>query len=281
MFCEDFRLAIISSGLSFSDKIIADGKLHRFHLEGDKSGQKNGWYVLYDGVIPAGAFGCWKRGLNETWCSKHKANLSAAEKSAFQEKILQAKLLREKETQDKYFTARTKAKDIWRSSILAPKKHRYLIKKNVKSHKLRLYKNSLVIPVMDIESTIHSLQFIDEAGEKRFLSGGKKKGCFLTLGSPYSVLNIAEGYATAATVYECTGVPTVVAFDAGNLIHVAKAWRSKHPEIKITICADNDTKSPINTGVVKAKEAALAVGGFIAIPPCHGDFNDFYNGVLQ
>lgn len=281
MFIDDFKHALNQAGIGFNDSIIADGQLHRFHIEGDKSGKKNGWYVLYDGNIPAGAFGCWKRGVNKSWCSKHASTLSTAEKSVFQEQVLKAKLLRERETQDKQYNARMKAEDIWLSSRVATHKHRYLIKKHVKNHGLRLYKNSLVVPMMDIEGIIHSLQFIDETGEKRFLSGGRKKGCFWTLGSPHSTLNIAEGYSTAATIYECTGIPTAIAFDAGNLIHVAKAWRSKCPELKITICADNDTKSPINTGVIKAKEAAVAVDGFIAIPPCHGDFNDFYNGAVS
>lgn len=278
MFCEDFRLAIINSGLHFSDKIIADGKLHRFQVKCDKSGKKNGWYVLYEGDIPAGAFGCWKRGVNETWCSKHRTNLSRAEKSAFKEQMQKAKLLREKETQERYLAAQKKAIAIWNLSKPAPDSYPYLIKKQVKNHGLRLYKNSLVIPVIDIEGNIHSLQFIDENGGKLFLSGGKKKGCYFAIEGAGESLLIAEGYATAATLHEVTGLSIVVCFDAGNMGHVAKAIRAVHPDLDITICADNDSSNSENTGVIKARQAAISIRAKLVMPPCAGDFNDYYVG---
>ena len=43
-----------------------DGQLHRFRVDGDKAGSKNGWCVFYGDGIPAGAFGSWKTGLSET-----------------------------------------------------------------------------------------------------------------------------------------------------------------------------------------------------------------------
>ena len=278
MFCEDFRQAINSIGLHFSDKIIADGKLHRFHVEGDKSGKKNGWYVLYDGDIPAGAFGCWKRGINETWCSRHRTSLSRAEKRAFQVQMKKAKLLRERETQERYLLAQKKAMAIWNLSKPAPDNHPYLIKKQVKSHGLRLYKNSLVLPVMDSEGIIHSLQFIDADGNKIFLSGGKKKGCYFAIKGAGESLLISEGYATAATLHEVTGLSTVIAFDAGNMKPVASIARQLFPNANITICADNDGHNSQNTGVIKARQAALSIGAKLAIPPCSGDFNDYYAG---
>src|SRR5690606_19668878 len=148
----------------------------------------------------------------------------------------------------------------------------YLVTKQVKSHGLRLYKETLVVPMRDSRGLLHSLQFIDGDGNKRFLSGGRKYGCYFAIGGAGEAFCIAEGYATGATVYESTGLSMAVAFDAGNLMPVAQAIRSKFPEAEITLCADNDKNTPGNPGLTKAKEAAVAVGALLAVPPCAGDF---------
>ena len=80
---------------------------------------------------------------------------------------------------------------------------------------------------------------------------------------------MAEGFATAATLHEVTGYPVVVAFDAGNLATVAAGIRREHPSAKIILGADNDVRPAgsqlANTGLVAAQQAALRVGGTIAL----------------
>jgi hypothetical protein len=49
--------------------------------------------------------------------------------------------------------------------------------------------------------------------------GGRKAGAFcVTLGEiePDGVALLCEGWATGASLFECTAVPVVVAFDAGT-----------------------------------------------------------------
>ena len=274
-----FKDALSSAGLNTRDNIIGDGTLRRFQVDGDKPNSKNGWYVLFNDSCPSGAFGSWKTGESHKWSSKGYKNLNHNERNAHSRKMVEARKKQNLEQQQKREQARHRANTIWSKANDCHDMHPYLVKKNVKAHGLRLSDNKLIIPMRDSTGTLHSIQTIDENGNKRFLSGGRKQGCFHTLGTPQSKLNIVEGYATGATLYEVTGIATVVAFDAGNLIHVAKAWRSKYPALEVTICADNDTQSPQNIGVIKAKQTALAISGSVAIPPCHGDFNDFYNGI--
>ena len=275
---QNFNAALDKAGLATKDKIIPDGKLHRFTVKGDKAGKKNGWYVLYGDGLPAGAFGCWKRGISESWCSKTDRQMMAAERSEFKRRMTEARAAREAEEAERRKAARDKALYIWKASPPALENHPYLVKKGVKNHGLRFHKSLLVIPMRDSEGNLQSLQFIDDDGNKQFLSGGLKKGCYFAIGSPTEPLCIAEGYATAATIYEATGLSVAVAFDAGNLMAVAQAIRAKFPHIKITLCADNDTETFGNPGLTKAREAAAAVGARLAIPPCHGDFNDYYTG---
>jgi len=77
---------------------------------------------------------------------------------------------------------------------------------------------------------------------------------------------ICEGYATGASLYEATGIPTVVAFNAGNLPKVAKELKNEHPDVDFIICADNDKWTSGNPGRTKAKEAAEVLSGIVAYP---------------
>ena len=77
---------------------------------------------------------------------------------------------------------------------------------------------------------------------------------------------IAEGYATAASLHLATGLPVASAFDAGNLIPVAKALHEKFPDQPVALMADNDVANARNPGINKAKLAAEAVGGAVYAP---------------
>ncbi|WP_411726052.1 toprim domain-containing protein [Methyloglobulus sp.] len=127
--------------------------------------------------------------------------------------------------------------------------------------------------MIDESHQVVNLQFIAADGTKRFLSGGRKKGCFSTIGKVTDTILIAEGWATGASLYETTSHNVVVGMDAGNLESVAKVIRKLHPTAKIIICADND---PV--GVEKATVAAFACNGLYIAPPNEDmDFNDFIN----
>jgi phage/plasmid primase-like uncharacterized protein len=102
---------------------------------------------------------------------------------------------------------------------------------------------------------------------------------------PGAPLVIAEGYATAATLREVTGLATVAAFCSGNLMDVARAYRECDPEQPIICAADNDhhpnwpTPLP-NVGKEKATAAAEAVNGLVLLPSfapteTGTDWNDF------
>nr|WP_243855531.1 DUF927 domain-containing protein [Aquabacterium sp. A08] len=98
---------------------------------------------------------------------------------------------------------------------------------------------------------------------------------------------VAEGYATAASLFEATGYPVAVAFDAGNLQHVACALRKAHPAALLVVCGDDDrdteAQTGINPGRMKASAAAQAVRGLVVLPeglPDGGsDFNDLHQHV--
>ena len=85
-----FHSAMAEHGLATKQKLIADGKLHRFHVEGDQKGSSNGYYTLHLDGRPAGVFGCWRRDIKETWRANGQA-LSDFDYTAFAKQIAAAR----------------------------------------------------------------------------------------------------------------------------------------------------------------------------------------------
>ncbi len=274
----EFQNSIQQAGITPPASLHADGALHRFHVEGDKPRSENGWYVLHQDP-PAGAFGCWKRNISETWNGKEYRTLTTEEKARYRANMEAAKRQREEGLARVHAECRKKSAEIW-SQAQSITEHSYTIKKGVSIYGLREYNGSLVVPVRDVSGVLHGLQFIDSEGGKKFKTGTNKAGCYYSIGGkPETILYLAEGYATAATIHESTGQPVAVCFDAGNLKPVAEALRGKFPCVQLVLCADDDRNREGNPGLTKATEAALAVGGLVAIPQfpdgAEGtDFND-------
>lgn len=180
--------------------------------------------------------------------------------------------------------AREKAEEMWKGAS-RDLEHPYLTRKRVAGHGLKTDGKYLLVPIRDINHELHSLQTIGADGEKRFLKDGRKRGCFFRMGKFEEVplVVVCEGFATGASIRESTGHAVAVAFDAGNLQPVAQAFRERYSKAQIILAADDDYANEVNTGVSKAKAAALAVGGLIAIPdfgvdrPVGAtDFNDLH-----
>lgn len=284
---EHLRAAMCDAGLDCAGVfIIADGKLHRFKAAGDR--ERNSWFVLFPAsrsTPAAGAFGCWKRGFNRSWCEKRRESLTDTEWRTIREGWKLADDERKRMEGERYATARKAA--AWILDRAKPvQSHPYLERKDVKTFgDVRENRAALVLPLRDANGELHSLQFIDADGAKKFLPGGRIDGCFFTLAEkPDGALVICEGYATGASILEATGLAVVCAMNCGNLLAVSKALREKFQEREIIIAADNDCwKSEIgNPGLDKATEAAKALHAKLAVPHFANttteptDFNDLH-----
>lgn len=250
----------------FKGDLVGDGVLHRYQVDGDKAGSRNGWYVLHLDEQPFGAFGSWKTGQSCTWTAGKPETMTEAERKALAARMAAAKLARDAEQATVYAEARQRAHDLWEKAKPADGGHAYLVSKAVPAYGIKLLREQLVVPMRDVDGTLHSLQFIGKDGRKTFLTGGRKRGCYHAIGRPAAALCICEGLATGSTIYQATGHATAVAFDAGNLQPVAKALRQKFPLLTLVIAADNDTETPGNPGLTAARAAARAVGAALAVP---------------
>ncbi|ARM33365.1 DUF1738 domain-containing protein [Legionella longbeachae] len=297
----EFKAALINLGAIVSGgHPIMDGKPHRIATEGDKNGEKAGFYVAHLDGIPAGYIKNNRTGAELNW--KCKGYILTDEQKA----ILKTEALKHQQTRQRELEAkqkntalRLKEKLSMMAEIVEPTP--YMQAKRIEVHS-GVYTDEerklTCIPATDCEGTLWTVQYIAEDGTKRFAKDSRKEGSFHVLGgleklSGTPVIVIAEGYATAATIKDATGLPVVVsAFDSGNLKPVAKALHDKYPNTPIIVAADDDkhlelTKG-INPGKAKGKEAADSVNGFIILPTFapgeqlsnprqFSDFNDLAN----
>jgi putative DNA primase/helicase len=277
----DFLDAMRRAGIvpTEPERIEADGTLHRFHVEGDKRGARNGWALLHLDGLSSGAFGHWRTGQHETWCSGSRDRLTPAERARMEEAIAEAKRAREAQRLALAHEAQARAVALW-AQAAPPAAHPYLLAKGTQAHGIRQRGDRLLVPLRDGDGALWNVQTIAPDSAKRFLYGGRKRGLYHAIGGTAAgVLCIAEGYATAASIHEATGHPVAVAFDCGNLLPVAKVLRAKYPHAAITVCADNDTQTAGNPGLTAARAAAEAIGGTVALPPePFNDFNDAMRG---
>ena len=262
-------------------EIVADGVLHRFQIDGDKCGTRNGWAVLHQ---DHGAGGSWKSGVSCTWSSKATAKMSRAEKDAHFRLIRQARAEAQRQREAEQQAAAERASMLWAKARPASPDHPYLVRKRIPPGNARQSGNLLALRIEDVGGNTRSLQYIAGDGIKRMLSGGSKKGHFITVAGslPAGLIVIAEGFATAMTAAsQFPGAAVLAAIDAGNLEPVAIAIRAKYPAVQIVVCADDDRLTPGNPGMTKAREAAAAVKGKLVrpvwpdgAPETLTDFND-------
>ncbi|WP_150754109.1 toprim domain-containing protein [Pseudomonas fluorescens] len=251
---------------------IPNGKIHRFHVPGDRVGTRNGWYVLHLDGIACGSFGSWKESGSRTWSSRRAADPEEAQLIARRKE--QDRQQHEADQYLRQLKTAGRAHRLWRNARRADPNHPYLIAKGVQPHGLRQHRDELLVPLY-AGGVLVNLQRIAPDGSKLFLFGGRIKGAYSPLGriTPGKLLGICEGWATGATLHE-SGYTVACAMNAGNLKAVALALRAKYYTTEIIIAGDDDRQTKGNPGRTAANAAAVAVGGQVTFPEWPADAPD-------
>lgn len=244
---------------------VGGGVLHRYRVEGDKPGSLNGWVSLHDEAAPTFAvFGSWKTGEQHHWRDGGNNRLTVAEQTELKRRMATAKATRDAEEARVHTETRAKAQRLWGRARMADGHHGYLVRKGcLPPYGLRQLNGMLLVPVRDSAGVLHTLQFISADGTKRFLSGGRIKGCYHAVGtlSKNGILLLCEGFATGSTLLACTGYAVAVCFSAGNLQPAGLALRARYPDARMVVCADRD-----EAGLKAAHATARAIGASVAVP---------------
>jgi phage/plasmid primase-like uncharacterized protein len=275
-------------GIECRDKItpIIDAKVHRvFTIEDKETSNINedatGYYICFDNGtgekgerLVGGCVGSVRHDRQENFSNYDYEKLTPEQKIIVENNYKKRDEFLAKERKE----AKDLAAHMWKNSK-QDFSHPYLEHKRIKNTvAIRLYKDEiLIIPAFDKSNNLSTLQLIsydDDRKEfkKRFLKCGIKKGCFCDIGKELESekIYIAEGYATASTIFEATKCHTIIAFDSGNLLSVGKTIREKYPAKQIIFAADNDqwgADKTKNTGIDAANAAAKIIpNSKVAVP---------------
>ncbi len=116
------------------------------------------------------------------------------------------------------------AKALWAQAAPAPADHPYLVRKGVHPRGTKVDSlGTLLVPMHDTTGKLWNVERIpaEDGPPKKGLPGGKRKGCYFGMGLPKGKLVLAEGFATGASIHECTG-------DAGRCaltLATCRPWR--------------------------------------------------------
>jgi putative DNA primase/helicase len=303
---DDVFNQITAAGLIISGTLDV-GRFRRVRVEGQGK-EKRGWYHLHEiqgrsgEPLLVGSFGIWHG--NDNGAQKielRKTEFDPEQLAAIKRRLAEDRKREALERKKSQEQAARRAQAAWaKLSVVGDSP--YLDAKNVGAHGLRFTeRGTAVLPICDTAGVIQGLQFLrtakqaDEARRpaKEFWPAGlAKKGHFHMLGVPGEIIAVAEGYATAATIHEATGLAVACAFDAGNLSPVCAALRKRYRTARILICADDDSLAACthcstrislaehpttcpscgqlharaNAGITCASAAALEVGGHWVAP---------------
>jgi len=257
------KSAMEAAGFAPPKALSIDGRVHRFDT--DAKGKKAGWYVFFGDGIPAGRFGCWKAGSDIPWRADVGRGLTDAEQMALARRTAEARRLRDEETKKRHETVADVVDTIWSGCVAADPEHPYLIKKQIGAHGARVTGDGrLVLPVY-ADGKLSTLQYIDHDGNKLFHGGGRAAEGFHIIGDDVggSTIHVAEGFATAASIHEATGLPCAIAYSASNIPAVVAALAGRD----VYVVADNDGQG---TGEKYARQSGAR---YLVVEM--GDANDY------
>ncbi|PZR46002.1 MULTISPECIES: DUF5710 domain-containing protein [Burkholderiaceae] len=262
----EFAEAMRSYGLVPKD-LIADGKWHCAMVETRSGPRSHGGYVLNMDGAPRGYIrnfiggeGAWRY---------HAAKLTREQRAALEAQTRDRQAARDEVVRrEQQRVAERSLKILTQLPRITGRAHPYLERKGVGAYGVRVanavkddmsgllnkedFRRSkatyLVIPGRDTDDQFLTAQVIGPDGFKMFVRDARKKGAFHLIGvrrtrdlANAPAVLFVEGYATGASLHEATGLPVVVAFDAGNLVEIARLFAAFLPANRPKIvCGDND-----------------------------------------
>ncbi|HHS8316195.1 TPA: elongation factor P hydroxylase [Legionella pneumophila] len=275
---QEFGDVLKSLGCELSnDHPIMDGNKHRIRVEGDKNGEKSGFYVGHQDGHPAGYVKNNRTGIEMKWKSKGYS-LSVEDRASLQAQAAAKNAHRAQAQHEAQEQAAQRVRQQLTELMPVTAPTPYLEAKGIGVHSgiwTDKEGQTTFVPAFDATGQVQSMQYIQNDGTKRFAKNTRKEGSFHVVGGfealeTVSVLVIAEGYATASSLSEALNLPCVCAFDAGNLQPVAQALHERFPDKSIVITGDDDKhleiSQSINPGKAKALDAAKAVNGKALFP---------------
>lgn len=222
-----------------------DGESVLIRAKDDKQGKRTLYfsYTVTDGKAFGTYYSC-RTGEHDYWYEKSSKEWTPEEKENYKKLCEEKKKKAEADRNEKYDRVSVECKAIY-ASLPTAFTHPYADRKGILiPNKVKQDGDSIVIPAIDISGTIWTIQSISAEGDKLFHYGGKKSGTFFPIGykksGDNSIIYFCEGFATGCTIHQAINKPTIICWDAGNIMSVVSQFRGQFPDSELVIAADND-----------------------------------------
>lgn len=287
------KLAGYGIRLSHPDQVIADGAIHRLHVEGDKRTAKNLCYLIHADQYPSAWFQDHKRGLTESFSLANGAanNLTPEERAILRERWDAQRLERDAAQAEQYAVRAAFCRDLLGGADLPPDEHPYAVRKGITCdasvrrissvpradffddpEATGSLRDCLLIPLLDAENSVCSVQAILPDGEKFYAAGASTRAAWHPIkGARHEPILICEGWATGAALHAATGCSVLCAMTANNLEAIAGFCLKRFPGRRPLVMGDNDHRTDGNPGATKAHAAAEAHGLTCLLPTFAAD----------
>lgn len=270
-------------------RIVADGRLQRIRVEGDKAGAKTLAYKIHADEHPTGWFEWHRGGISGSFkLYDEQQDLTPEQRKAQAAEWARVKAEREAEQQRLHAERAAYCVHLLGKADLPAAEHPYIKRKGITPQARirrisRLFsaeffndpelsqvnEDVLLVPILDQRNKVCSVQAILADGQKFYCSGGLTRAAWHPIkGERAERVLVCEGYATGAALTAATGYSSACALSANNLRAIVEYVLQAFPGREVVIMGDNDhaTTNPPNPGLNKAREAAEAFGVRYLVP---------------
>lgn len=283
-------------GVSISEEIIFDGKIHR---PKDEKGSDHLWYVANEWIYKGHNYqqikvGSWRGNKEIVINSWDDAKVDKNFKKDYSKKMAESIARLEQEKKVKHKKCRDKWKPLYNKTKSTDEIHPYLAFKGIDDNSMsKILNGILLVPVYNARDGLVGVQqiFYDDATQKyvkRFSTGIEIRGGFCPL-KPFKneeFCFIVEGFVTGKSVQLAyPDIPVIVVFNAGNIIPAIEHIRHINQKIKIIIAGDHDQPDQrgrragfhfAQRASVKFPNVIFKIPKFKINNPEWSDFNDLH-----
>lgn len=275
--------AFNQTGLPYPGEHTQGGTV-RFSTDG-RAYDKAGWLRLFpDGK--GACFGDWRDGTSYCWQERDDSapKPTPSEIKQAKEQARKAREQAEAEREVMYKKTAAEFKRVFEGLPQATSDNGYLKHKGVEAigDVREGLRGQLVVPALDGEGNLQSIQQIYPDGTKRFAPNAKMAGGRFIIGKIKNgePIVLAEGYATSASIF-MTGVGAVVnCFFGSNLKEVTADIRKRYPTSFILVAGDLDEGGQgeryAKAAIASAMPLATTVLPSFSDGRTKGDFNDLH-----
>jgi len=256
---------MINEGFVCNERIICDGIVHPFHIEGDPEGTRDNWYVAINREIFVACFGSFKTGQKISHSHIPVDKLSPDQQTSYDDTMEEMEDLYQAELSKHHAKRSVALSQMYYEANDADPNFPALDQWGIGAHDIKQKNTALLIPAKKGDE-ITNIQVIGKNRSKYLMEKIPLNGAHHQIGNidnetltedfDKQVLVVTIAYEVAASINEATGLTTAASLEADNLRQTVEYFILEHPTIHIIIAANDDQLADGSSSFTQARNTA-------------------------